>query len=97
MPNIDRLIDSISQHLDDSNHDDNVYFSTIDLKYAYSQLKLHRDTAHNCNFNINFSDATDTYRFKTGFYGLADMPPEFKKRWIKHWLACLKHTVSSMT
>ncbi len=23
--------------------------------------------------------ATDTYRFLTGFYGLADMPPEFQQ------------------
>ena len=41
MPNIDSLIDSISQHINDSNQDDNVYFTTIDLKYAYSQLKMH--------------------------------------------------------
>ena len=26
MPNIDSLIDSISQHINDSNHGDNVYF-----------------------------------------------------------------------
>ena len=32
MPNIDSLIDSISQHINDSNHGENVYFSTIDLK-----------------------------------------------------------------
>ena len=69
MPNIDSLIDSISQHINDSNHGDIVYFSTIDLKYAYSQLNLHPDTARHCNFNIICGDATGTYRFKTGFYG----------------------------
>ena len=79
MPNIDSLIDSISQHINDSNLGDNVYFSTIDLKYAYSQLKLHPDTARHCNFNIICGDATGTYRFKTGFYGLTDMPAEFQK------------------
>ena len=31
MPNIDSLIDSISKHINDSNHGENVYFSTIDL------------------------------------------------------------------
>ena len=61
MPNIDSLIDSISQHINDSNHGDNVYFSTIDLKYAYSQLNLHPDTARHCNFNIICGDATGTY------------------------------------
>ena len=30
MPNIDSLIDSISQHINNSNHGDNVYFSTIE-------------------------------------------------------------------
>ena len=79
MPNIDSLIDSISQYNHDSNHGDNVYFSTIDLKYAYSQLNLHPDTASHCNFNIICCDATGTYRFKTGFYGLTHMPAEFQK------------------
>ena len=79
MPNIDSLIDSISQHINDSDQGENVYFSTIDLKYAYSQLSLHPDTARHCNFNIICGDATGTYRFKTGFYGLTDTPAEFQK------------------
>ena len=79
MPNIDGLIDSISQLINDSNHGENVYFSTIDFKYAYSQLNLHPDTARHCNFNIICGNATVTYRFKTGFYGLTDMPAEFQK------------------
>ena len=79
MPNIDSLIDSISQHINDSKQGDNVYFSTIDLKYAYSQLKLHPDTSRHCNFNIICGDSTGTYRFKTGFYGLSDQPAEFQK------------------
>ena len=79
LTNIDRLIDSISQHINDSNQGDNVHFSTIDLKYAYSQLKLHPDTSRHCNFNIICGDSTGTYRFKTGFYGLTDMPAEFQK------------------
>ena len=79
MPNIDSLIDSISQHINDSNHGEQVYFSTIDFKYAYSQLNLHPDTARHSNFNIICGGATGTYRFKTGFYGLTDMPAEFQK------------------
>ena len=79
MPNIDSLIDSISEHINDSNHGDNVYYSTIDLKYAYSQLNLHPDTARYYNFNIICGNATGTYRFKTGFHGLTDMPAEFQK------------------
>ena len=79
MPNIDSLIDSISQHINDSNPGENVYFSTIDLKYKYSQLVLHPDTARHCNFNIICGDASGTCCFKTGFYGLTDMPAEFQK------------------
>ena len=52
MPNIDSLIDSFSQHINNSNQGDNVNFSTIDLKYAYSQLNLQPDTSRHCNFNI---------------------------------------------
>ena len=79
MPKIDSLIDSISQHINDSNPGDNVYFPTIDLKYAYSQLKLHPETSRHCNFNNIRCDLTRTYRFKMGFYGLSDMPAEFQK------------------
>ena len=79
MPNIDSRIDSLSQHINDSNHGEHVYFSTINLKYAYSQLNLHPDTARHCNFNIICGDATGKYRFKTGFFGLTDMPAEFQK------------------
>ena len=51
----------------------------LDLKYAYSQIRLTAETAKQCNFNIVGGQATGTYRFLTGFYGLADMPAEFQK------------------
>ena len=79
MPNVDSLIDSISQHINDSNPGDNVYFSTTGPKYAYRQLKLHPETSCHCNFNIICGDSTGTYRFETGFYGLTDLPAEFQK------------------
>ena len=79
MPNIDMLIDTISQHLTNTQNGQKTYFTTLDLKYAYNQLQLHRDTAKHCNFNFICGQATGTYRFKTGFYGLTDMPAEFQK------------------
>ena len=91
MSNIDSLIDSISQHINDSNQGDKIYFSTIDLKYAYSQLKLHPDTSRHCNFNIICGDSTGMYRFKTGFYGLTDKPAEFQKA-MDFSLVCLTNT-----
>ena len=56
-----------------------LYFSKIDLKYAYSQVPLHEDTQKHGNFNILGGNATGTYRFKNGFYGLIDMPATFQK------------------
>ena len=74
-------MDSISQIITNykTEQADTIYFSTIDLKNAYSQLNLHPETAKHCNFNIVSGDVTGTYRSKTGFYGLTDMPAEFQK------------------
>ena len=93
MPNIETLINSISQILTDYKTEpaDKIYFSTIDLKYAHSQLNLHADTAKQFNFNIISSDMTGTYRFKTGFYGLTDMPAVFQKA-MEYTLIGLKNT-----
>ena len=52
MPNIEMLTDLISQHRTDAQNDQQAYFSTIDLKYACSQLQLHKDTAKHCNIKI---------------------------------------------
>ena len=67
------------------------WFSSIDLKYAYSQLPLDKETSNHCNFNMVGGDATGTYRFLTGFYGLTDMPAEFQKA-IDCTLIGLKNT-----
>ena len=90
MPNIDSLIQTISQTLSTAPQE-TAYFTTLDLQYAYSQLNLHNDTARHCNFNIVSGDMTGTYRFKTGFYGLTDMPAEFQKA-IDCTLAGLENT-----
>ena len=75
MPNIeDRIADVIS-----SIGYGKVWFTTIDLKYAYGQLKLPIDTARESNFSLVGVAATGKYRFLTGFNGLADMPAEFQK------------------
>ena len=86
MPNVDELIDGVSQIVTE-NRSDILYFTVLDLKYAYSQLKLDAFTAKQCNFIIVGGKATGTYRFLTGFSGLADMSAEFQKamdRTINH-------------
>ena len=52
MPNIETLMDSILQIITSYKTEpaDKIYFSTIDLKYAYSQLNLQPETAKHCNF-----------------------------------------------
>ena len=47
MPNIDSLIQTISQTLSTAPHE-KAYFTTLDLQYAYSQLNLRNDTARHC-------------------------------------------------
>ena len=86
MPNVDELIEGVSEIIRE-NKEGTLYFTVLDLKYVYSQLKLAADTAKQCNFNIVGGKATETYRFLTGFYGLVDMPAEFQKamdRTINH-------------
>ena len=77
MPNIDSLIQTISQTLSTAPQE-TAYFTSLDLQYSYSQLNLHSDTARHCNFNLVSGDMTGTYRFKTGFHGLTDMQAEFQ-------------------
>ena len=78
MPNFHELIDSAAQ-LITKDVPGKVWFTSLDLKYAFSQLPLSSVTSSHCNFNILCGDATGTYRLKTGFYGLTDMPTEFQK------------------
>ena len=40
MHNVDNLIDTIQQNINTNASNEIVYFSTLDLKYAYSQLNL---------------------------------------------------------
>ena len=67
MPNIDTLIESISQQIGAPAPQNTTYFSTLDLKYAYSQLNLDPNTENHGNFNIISGDLAGTYSFQTGF------------------------------
>ena len=68
MPNIDNLIDTIQQNLNTTASQETALFSTLGLKYAYSQLNLDPETARHCNFIIISGEGTATYCFITGFY-----------------------------
>ena len=80
MPNIDVILDNVAQSVQQGHNKPGItLFSTIDLRYAYSQLRLDDATREQCNFSIIGGHATGTYQFQTGFYGLTDMPAEFQK------------------
>ena len=80
MPNIDVLLENIAQLAQEgTNKPGTTYFSTIDLRNEYSQLPLDETTRTQCNFSIIGGNATGTYQFETGFYGLTDMPAKFQK------------------
>ena len=80
MQSIDHLMDKIGMKISElKSKEGTLYFSKIDLKYAYSQLPLHPDTQKHCNFNILGGNATGTYKFLNGFYGLTDLPATFQK------------------
>ena len=93
MQNMDCLMDNIAKSISESSHESEVLFSTIDLRYAYSQIPLDEATAKHCSFNIIGGRATGTYRFITGFYGLTDVLAEFQKP-IDTTLRGLKNTYS---
>ena len=80
MQSIDHLMDAIACKISElKQKTGTLYFSKIDLKYAYSQVPLHEDTQKHCNFIILGGNATGAYRFINGFYGLTDMPATFQK------------------
>ena len=78
MPNMQELIESAAQIIT-RDTPEKVWFTSLYLKYAFSQLALSDLTSSHCNLSILCGEATGTYRFKTGFYGLTDMPTEFQK------------------
>ena len=78
MPNIDLLLDKIAQVVK-SGKTKQTLFSKLDLRYAYSQIQLDQKTREQCSFSLIGGNATGTYQFQTGFYGLTDMPADFQK------------------
>ena len=80
MPNVETLIDQVGHTIARiTSKNDDILLSKIDLRYAYSQLRLDQKTAEHCNFSILCGPATGTYQFQTGFYGLTNMPADFQK------------------
>ena len=78
MPNLENLKEQVAEIIN-SKDNETVRFTSLDMLYAYGQTELHPETAKHCNFQIIGGTAIGTYAFKTGFFGLTIMPPEFQK------------------
>ena len=57
MPNVDELLDGVSQIVN-AKTSVTLYFTKLNLKYSYSQIKLTAETAKQCSFNIVGGQAT---------------------------------------
>ena len=77
MPNLENLMDMIAEKSDGKERE--VWYFSVDMKYAYGLVPLGESTAKHCNFLIIGGKTTGTYRFVTGHYGLSIMPTEFQK------------------
>ena len=79
MPTKEELLNQISVEITrDRTKELNI--SKIDLDYAYGQMKLSKETSRQCVFAITGGQFSGYYRFKKGFYGLADIPTIFQEK-----------------
>ena len=60
MPNIDELLDGISQIIAERKAG-NVYFTTLDFPYAHGQVSLEKETSKQCNFSLIGGKSTGTF------------------------------------
>ena len=74
---VENLMDMIAGKIDGKVGE--VWYSSVDMKFAYGQVPLDESTAKHCNFQIIGGKSTGTSRFVTGHYGLSIKPTEFQK------------------
>ena len=78
MPKFLKLLDSAARIVT-SIKSEEVRFTSLDLKYALSQIILSVTVLSHCNLKFICGEQTGTYRFKTGFCGLKDISNNFQK------------------
>ena len=79
MPNMEELLNQISVEIT-RDRTKELMISKIDLDYAYGQMKLSKETSRQCVFAITGGKFSGYYRFRKGFYGLADIPTIFQEK-----------------
>ena len=79
MPNMEELLNQISVEIN-KDRTKELRMSKIDLEYAYGQMMLSEGTSRQCVLAITRGNFSGYYRFKKGFYGLADIPTIFQDK-----------------
>ena len=79
MPNLEELLNQISIEIT-RDRKLQLFMSKIDLDYSYGQMKLSEGTSRQCVFALTRGNFSGYYRFKKGFYGLADIPTIFQEK-----------------
>ena len=59
MPNIEELVDTIGQFISEKKQGE-LYFTTMDLTYAYAQLQPSEETSVHCIFSLMGGRSTGT-------------------------------------
>ena len=73
MPGIDTFMDRIARIIHNKSTG-KIWFSKLDLNYAFGQMKLSKETADQCIFSILGGEMTGQWKMKRGFYGFCDIP-----------------------
>ena len=79
MPNMEELLNQISVEIT-RDRTVKLFISKIDLDYAYGQMRLSKETSRHCVFALTGGKFSGYYRFKKGFYGLANIPTIFQEK-----------------
>ena len=79
MPNMEELLNQSSVEIT-RDRTEQLFLSKIDLDYAYGQMQLSDETSRQRVFALTGRNFSGYYRFKKGFYGLADIPTIFREK-----------------
>ena len=85
IPKLLELLDSAAQIIT-SKSEGTLWFTSLDLKYAFSQLPLDEFAKKNSNFSIVSGNLLKHTDLKPNFFYLTGMPKEFQKTMNKKFL-----------
>ena len=78
MPNLEDLLNTLAETIT-AKDGEKVWFTSVDLKYAFGQVPLNPELAKHCNFAIIGGKLAAYTVLKQVFFGLTVMPTEFQR------------------